>query len=48
MIGGGIINGASVILKRVPDGYEPRPGTIVAAYVEGSGTTLKGLWIIWF
>ena len=41
MIGAGIVNGASVIFKRVPDGYEPRPGEIVAAYVEGSGTTLK-------
>ena len=31
MIGAGIANGASVIFKRVPDGYEPRPGQIVAA-----------------
>ncbi|MBE9028297.1 repressor LexA [filamentous cyanobacterium LEGE 11480] len=41
MIGVGILNRATAVFKRVPDGYEPRPGQIVAAYVEGFGTTLK-------
>jgi repressor LexA len=37
----GILNGMKALFKRVPDGYEPSPGKIVAAWVEGSGTTLK-------
>jgi repressor LexA len=41
MIGVGIIDRATAVFKRVPDGYEPKPGQIVAAYVEGFGTTLK-------
>jgi repressor LexA len=41
MIGVGIHDRATVVFERVPDGYEPKPGQIVAAYVEGLGTTLK-------
>jgi repressor LexA len=41
MIEAGILDRSTVVLKRVPDGYEPKPGQIVAAYVEGAGTTLK-------
>ncbi len=41
MVNAGILNGVVAIFKQVPDGYEPKPGAIVAAYVEGSGTTLK-------
>jgi repressor LexA len=41
MTGVGIIDRMIVFFKRVPDGYEPKPGEIVAAYVEGLGTTLK-------
>lgn len=41
MINAGILNGVVAIFKQVPDGYEPKPGAIVAAYVEGAGTTLK-------
>jgi repressor LexA len=41
MIEAGIFDRSTVVLKRVPDGYEPKPGQIVAAYVEGAGTTLK-------
>lgn len=41
MVNAGILNGVVAIFKQVPDGYEPKPGTIVAAYVEGAGTTLK-------
>ncbi len=41
MIEAGIFDRSTVVLKRVPDGYEPKSGQIVAAYVEGAGTTLK-------
>jgi repressor LexA len=41
MVNAGILNGVVAIFKQVPDGYEPKPGAIVAAYVEGAGTTLK-------
>jgi repressor LexA len=41
MIEAGILNGMTAIFKEVPVDYEPKPGTIVAACVEGSGTTLK-------
>jgi repressor LexA len=41
MIEAGIFDRSTVVFKRVPDGYEPKPGQIVAAYVEGAGTTLK-------
>lgn len=41
MIGAGILDRATAVFKRVPLGYEPKPGQIVAAYVEGFGTTLK-------
>lgn len=41
MIGDKIFNGAFVILRRVPDGYRPANGEVVAAFVEGHGTTLK-------
>jgi repressor LexA len=41
MVNVGILDGFIAIFKRVPDGYEPKAGEIVAAYVEGFGTTLK-------
>jgi repressor LexA len=41
MIGAGILDGMTAIFKHVPENYEPKPGTIIAAYVEGLGTTLK-------
>jgi repressor LexA len=41
MIEAGIHDRAIAIFQRVPDNYEPKPGEIVAAYVEGFGTTLK-------
>jgi repressor LexA len=41
MIEAGILDGMTAIFKRVAENYEPKPGTIVAAYVEGFGTTLK-------
>jgi repressor LexA len=41
MIEAGIFDRSTVVFKKVPDGYEPKPGQIVAAYVEGAGTTLK-------
>jgi repressor LexA len=34
MVNAGILNGVVAIFKQVPDGYEPKPGAIVAAYVE--------------
>jgi repressor LexA len=41
MVGAGIHNGMTALFQRVPDGYEPSSGRIVAAWVEGEGTTLK-------
>ncbi|MEO0456830.1 MAG: S24 family peptidase [Cyanobacteria bacterium P01_A01_bin.114] len=41
MIGAGIPDGAYVGMRSVADGYKPRPGEIVAVWVEGQGTTLK-------
>lgn len=41
MIDAGILDGSYVGIKAVPDGYRPSPGQIVAAWVEGQGTTLK-------
>lgn len=41
MVGDCIPDGAFVVMRPVPDGYEPRPGEIVAVWVEGAGTTLK-------
>lgn len=41
MVNAGILNGVVATFEKVSDGYEPKPGTIVAAYVEGFGTTLK-------
>lgn len=41
MVGDCIPDGAFVVMRPTPDGYEPRPGEIVAVWVEGSGTTLK-------
>lgn len=41
MIGVGILDRATAVFKRVPHGYEPKPGQIAAAYVSGFGTTLK-------
>ncbi|MBD2089881.1 repressor LexA [Microcoleus sp. FACHB-1515] len=41
MSGDAIANGAFVIMRAVPNGYQPKQGEIVAAWVEGFGTTLK-------
>ncbi|MGD1952895.1 MAG: LexA family protein [Leptolyngbyaceae cyanobacterium] len=41
MVGAGIPNGAYVGIRPVTDGYNPKPGEIVAVYVEGQGATLK-------
>ena len=41
MIGAGIPNGAYVGIRPVADGYKPKPGEIVAVYIEGQGATLK-------
>lgn len=41
MVGAGIPDGAYVGIRPVADDYSPRPGEIVAAYVEGQGATLK-------
>ena len=41
MIGAGIPDGAFVGIRPVADGYKPKPGEIVAVYVEGLGATLK-------
>jgi repressor LexA len=41
MINVGILDGYTAIFQKVPDGYEPKAGEIVAAYVEGFGTTMK-------
>ena len=41
MVGDCIPDGAFVVMRPTPDGYEPRPGEIVAVWVEGDGTTLK-------
>ncbi len=41
MVGDCIPDGAFVVMRPTPDGYEPRPGEIVAVWVEGAGTTLK-------
>ncbi|NEQ50651.1 MAG: hypothetical protein F6K11_11040 [Leptolyngbya sp. SIO3F4] len=41
MVGAGIPNGAYVGIRPVKDDYCPKPGEIVAVYVEGQGATLK-------
>ena len=41
MVGAGIPDGAYVGIRPVADDYSPRPGEIVAVYVEGQGATLK-------
>ena len=41
MVGAGIPDGAYVGIRPVDDNYRPRPGEIVAVYVEGQGATLK-------
>lgn len=41
MSGDAIADGAFVIMRPVPDGYQPKQGEIVAVWVEGCGTTLK-------
>ncbi len=41
MVGAGIPNGAYVGIRPVSDDYRPKPGEIVAVYVEGQGSTLK-------
>lgn len=41
MVGDCIPDGAFVVMRPTPDDYQPRPGEIVAVWVEGAGTTLK-------
>ena len=41
MIDAGILDGAYVGIRPVSDAYQPKPGEIVAVWVEGQGTTLK-------
>lgn len=41
MVGDCIPDGAFVVMRPTPDGYEPKPGEIVAVWVDGEGTTLK-------
>ena len=41
MVGAGIPDGAYVGIRPVIDDYQPKPGEIVAVYVEGQGSTLK-------
>ncbi|MBT9316022.1 LexA family protein [Leptothoe spongobia] len=41
MVGAGIPDGAYVGIRPVNDDYRPKPGEIVAVYVEGQGATLK-------
>lgn len=41
MVGAGIPDGAYVGIRPVADDYRPKPGEIVAAYIEGHGATLK-------
>ncbi|MGD1857273.1 MAG: LexA family protein [Leptolyngbyaceae cyanobacterium] len=41
MVGAGIPDGAYVGIRPVADDYRPKPGEIVAVYVEGQGATLK-------
>ncbi|MEM9091137.1 MAG: S24 family peptidase, partial [Cyanobacteria bacterium P01_F01_bin.53] len=41
MIGAGIPDGAYVGIRPVPKDYHPRPGEIVAVWVDGEGATLK-------
>ncbi|MEM7795608.1 MAG: S24 family peptidase [Cyanobacteria bacterium P01_C01_bin.118] len=41
MVGAGIPDGAYVGIRPVSDDYRPKPGEIVAVYVEGQGATLK-------
>lgn len=41
MVGAGIPDGAYVGIRPVADNYMPKPGEIVAIYVEGQGATLK-------
>ena len=41
MVGAGIPDGAYVGIRPVSDDYRPKPGEIVAVYVEGLGATLK-------
>lgn len=41
MVDAGILDGAYVGIRPVPDAYRPKPGQIVAVWVEGQGTTLK-------
>ncbi|MEA5463131.1 LexA family protein [Leptothoe sp. PORK10 BA2] len=41
MVGAGIPHGAYVGIRPVSDDYSPKPGEIVAVYIEGQGATLK-------
>ncbi|MEO0868655.1 MAG: S24 family peptidase [Cyanobacteria bacterium J06642_11] len=41
MVGAGIPDGAYVGIRPVADDYQPKPGEIVAVYVDGFGATLK-------
>ncbi|MEL6900605.1 MAG: S24 family peptidase [Cyanobacteria bacterium J06606_4] len=41
MIGVGIPDGAYVGIRPVDKGYRPRPGEVVAVWVDGQGATLK-------
>ncbi|MEO0648436.1 MAG: LexA family transcriptional regulator [Cyanobacteria bacterium J06650_10] len=41
MVGAAIPNGSYVGIRRVPPNYSPKPGQIVAVWIEGRGTTLK-------
>ncbi|MBT9310582.1 LexA family protein [Leptothoe kymatousa] len=41
MVGAGIPDGAYVGIRPVADDYLPKPGEIVAVYVDGQGSTLK-------
>lgn len=41
MVGAGIPDGSYVGIRPVTDDYKPRPGEIVAIYVDGQGATLK-------
>ncbi len=41
MIGDHIQDGSYVVMRPLPDFKEPKNGTIIAAWVEGFGTTLK-------
>ena len=41
MVGAAIPDGAYVGIRQVPPTYKPKPGQIVAVWIEGFGTTLK-------